>query len=76
MDDFDEFLCGRALRGVLIVALIDHVLSNVVLDDFRDEAVQGAAAGGCLLQNRGAFVVRLNRFFDCSNLAAQPFDAI
>jgi hypothetical protein len=48
MDDADQFLCG--LCGSSPIWLVHDTDSNVVLDDFRDEAVQRASARGCLLK--------------------------
>lgn len=60
MHDIDEFLGRGDLRGITRLAGIDHVLANVVLNHFRDKAVQSAAAGGGLLQDGGAFIVRID----------------
>jgi hypothetical protein len=45
----------------------------VVLDDFRDESIECAAAGGRLLQDHGALVVRIDGALDCFELTAHAF---
>jgi hypothetical protein len=76
MHDIDEFLGRRDLRGVTRLAGIDHVFSDVVLNELRDKAIQRAAAGGGLLQDRGTFIVRIDGAFDRFDLTAHAFDAI
>jgi hypothetical protein len=74
--DLNEFFGRESLRSIAPCLRIDHVFANVIFDDDRDEAVQGAPARGCLLQDIGTFLVSLNGAFDSLYLTAQPFDAI
>ncbi len=76
MHDIDEFLGSGHLWGITRLAGIDHVFTDVVLNDLRDKAIQGAAAGGGLLQDGGAFVVRINCALDGFELTAHSSDAI
>jgi hypothetical protein len=55
---------------------IDHVFANVVLDNLRDESVQGPSTGGGLLKDRGTFVVRIDRAFHRFDLAAHALESI
>jgi hypothetical protein len=48
----------------------------MILDHLGDEAVQGAATRGRLLQNPRAFVVSLNGSFDGIDLSAKPLEPI
>ena len=60
MDDLNE-LGGR--RHAWVVALgpgVDDVLADVVLDHLRNEAIQGAPAGGGLLEYIGAVQAHLD----------------
>jgi hypothetical protein len=76
MHDIDKFLGRGDLRGITSLAWIDHVLADVVFNDLRDKAVQGAAARGGLLQDGGAFVVRIDGAFDGFDLTAHSFESI
>ncbi len=76
MHDIDELLSGYDLRRVARLAGIHHVFSDVVLDDLRDKAIQGAAARGCLLKDRSAFVVGIDGALNRFDLAAHAFETI
>ena len=76
MHDIDEFLGRGDLRGIARLARIEHVLANVVFNDLRDKAVQGAAAGGGLLQDGGTFVIRIDGAFDRFDLTAHALETI
>jgi hypothetical protein len=52
------------------------VLANVVLDDFRNKPIHGAPAGGCLLQNIGAFLAGLDGTLNGLDLTPQAPDPI
>jgi hypothetical protein len=76
MHDIDQLLGRRGMRGIARLAGIDHVLANVILNDLGDKPVQGAAAGGGLLQDDGAFIVRIDCAFDGFDLTAHTFEPI
>jgi len=76
MHDVDELLGGGDLRRIARLAWIDHVLANVVFNDLRDKAVQGAATGGGLLQYGGAFVIRIDGAFDRFDLTTHALETI
>ncbi len=76
MNDLDELFGGKRLRGVAVRSRIDHVLADVVFYDFRDETVQGAAARGGLLEDGGAFVIRIHGALDGLNLPAHAFETV
>jgi hypothetical protein len=76
MHDLDEFFGRRHPRVVAVGPRIDHVLANVVLDDFRNKPIHGASAGGGLLQNIGAFLAGLDGTLDRLYLTAQASDPI
>ncbi len=76
MHDIDEFLGRGDLRGIARLTWVDHVLANVIFDDLRDKAVQGAAAGGSLLQHGGTFVIGIDGTLDCFDLTAHAFETI
>jgi hypothetical protein len=48
----------------------------MVLDDLCDESVQRAAAGGGLLQEVRALIIRVHSSFNRFNLTAKSFDTI
>ena len=76
MHDIDEFFGRSDLRSIARLTRVDHVLANVVLDDLRDKTVQGAAAGGGLLQDGGTFVIRIDGAFDRFDLTAHALETI
>lgn len=76
MHDIDEFLGRGDLRGIARITWVDHVFANMVFDDLRDESVQGAAAGGGLLQYGGTFVIGVHGTFDRFDLTAHALETI
>ncbi len=76
VDDVDQFLSGFRVWIAAGGIRVDHVLANMVLDDFGYKAVHGAPTGGRLLQDHGALLIGLDRTFDSLNLTAQPPDPI
>jgi hypothetical protein len=76
VNDIYEFF-GSSDPGIVApCTLIDHVLANVILDHFCNEAIQRTAAGSGLLQNIGAFLARHNGALDRLDLPTQSLDAI
>ena len=67
---------GEGARIVGCGFRLDHVLADMVLDDFRDEAVERAAASGRLLQYPRAFGIRLDRALDRREQLEQPLEAV
>jgi hypothetical protein len=58
MNDLDQFF-GRPVAGIVGRCLgIHHMLADMTFDNLGDEAVEGAATGGSLLQD-----CRAARFF-------------
>jgi hypothetical protein len=49
------------------------MLADMTLDNFRNQAVERAPAGCCLLQHGRAACVFLKRAFDCLQLTAEPY---
>ena len=76
MHNIDQFLGRGDLRRIPRLARIDHMFTDVVLDDLRDKAVQGAAARGGLLKDHCAFVVGIDGTLDRLDLAPHAFEAI
>ena len=76
MNDLDERFGGKCLRRVAAGSRIDHVFSNVVLDHLRDETVQGTATRGCLLKDRGTFIVRVDGTLHRLDLPTHAFETI
>lgn len=73
MDDADQFLCGLRRRGT--IRLIHDAFSNMVFDDFRDEAIQCAAAGRSLLKHGSAAGPVLQRSFHRFHLSTDTVQA-
>jgi hypothetical protein len=76
VDDLDQFLGRRAPWVILSSRRIDHVLADMILDDFGDESVHGAAAGGRLLQHRGALFFLGHGALDGFDLPSTPLESI
>ena len=76
MHDIDEFLSGGRQRGILRLARIHHVFTNVVLNNLRDKTIQGASAGVGLLQYRRAFIIRIDGAFDRLDLTPHALNTI
>lgn len=76
MYDVDQFAGRDCSRLVQFGRWVDHVLAYVMFDHFRDEAVQGAAASGGLLQDFGALQIAVDRALDGCNSSEQPPDSI
>jgi hypothetical protein len=76
MDDLHQFLRGDGAGICAAGVRIDHVLADMVLDDFSDEAVESPATGCRLLQNVGTFSISFDRARDGVQLAAQAFDPV
>ena len=76
MHDVDEFV--RRCRAWVVWAgvRVDHVLANMVFDDFRYESVERAPAGSGLLQNVGAFLIGVDGALDGFDLTPQTLDAV
>src|SRR4029077_94004 len=64
MDDLDELLGGLSTWIVPRSRRVDDMLTDMVLDHLRDEAVERAATRGDLLQNRGTVGLHLHRTFN------------
>src|SRR5882724_9087231 len=76
VNNFDEFFSGQRLRCLAPRVWVHQMFANMVFDYLGDESVQGAAAGGCLLEDIGALIIRLDGSFDRLDLTAQSSDAI
>ncbi len=76
MDDLDQFLGGFAAGIGGRCGGVDHVFADMVLDDLGDEAVQGPAAGGGLLQHARALLIFADRPRYGLDLAAQTAQAV
>jgi len=76
MDDVDQLVGCLRIRIVARLALIDHVLANMVLDHFGDEAVKRAPARRRLLQNSNAFHIGFDCALDGVNLTAQALEPV
>lgn len=76
MDDVDEFFGGLGSRVVAGKRGIDEMFPNMILDHFRNEAVEGSAARRRLLQDTRAFLLFLDRALDGLDLAPDPLQPI
>jgi len=76
MDDVDQFFRGLGARIVARCRGIHHVFADMVLDHLGDEAVECAAAGRRLLQDRAARAVGVEQAFDGIDLTAYASKAI
>jgi hypothetical protein len=76
VDDVDQFLSRDDARVIAWRSRVEHVLADVILDHFGDEAIEGTPTGGCLLQHAGALEIGLDRPLDGIDLTAQAFEAI
>jgi hypothetical protein len=76
MDNLNELFGSRHARVVALGPRVDDVLADVVLDYLGNEAIQGAPAGGGLLEYIGAVLARLDSALDGLELAAQASDAV
>jgi hypothetical protein len=76
VDDPDQLLGGPGARIVPRRLRVDDVLADMAFDDLGDEAVEGAAAGGRLLQHGRAAGLLLERALDGIELAADPPDPV
>jgi hypothetical protein len=65
----------RGFIGAGAVLLPDQAFANVILDHFGNETVQRTAAGGGLLQHRGAARIAVQRALDRLHLAANAAEA-
>jgi hypothetical protein len=64
-----ELIGCLALRWERLLAFDQNVKSQVALDQFRHQSIQGPAAGGDELQDVFAFAVSFKRTFDGFDLA-------
>jgi hypothetical protein len=79
MHDVDEFVCGLGARLTGTRSASHEVLADVILDDFRQQAVHGAAARGQQLHDLAAFRILVERPLDRLDLptkAAEPIDEL
>src|ERR1700738_2642537 len=77
--DVDEFVRGLGARLTGTRSASHEVLADVILDDFRQQAVHGAAARGQQLHDLAAFRILVERPLDRLDLptkAAQPIDEL
>jgi hypothetical protein len=76
MNDIDQ-LVGRRHSGIVALGMgIHHMFTNMVFNDLSDEAIEGAAARGGLLQDVGALLIGVDGPLDGLDLAAQSLDAV
>ena len=72
MDDVDEFFGRDRARIGWRLIFRQHVLADVILDDFRDESVECTAARRSLPQHAAALLVGVDRALERLDLTAQP----
>jgi hypothetical protein len=70
----DQFFSG--LRALGLMARLDQVRANVILDHLGHQSVDGAAGAGDELQHVGAADLLVERPFDGFDLSANAPDAI
>jgi hypothetical protein len=76
VNDIDQ-LVGRRDTGIVAFGVgIHHMFTNMVFNDLSDEAIEGAAARGRLLEDVGAFLIAVDGPLDGFDLAAQSLDAV
>src|SRR5579863_5800467 len=75
MENLDEILGGAGFAGIDFGGFAENVETDFAVDDFDQQAVDGAAAGGNLLQDGGALAVFLERRADAFDLAFDAVDA-
>lgn len=70
MDDLDQLLGSLSAQVASRSLRVHDMLADMAFDDLSNEPVEGAAAGGCLLQYRGATGFLLKRALDGVELSA------
>src|SRR5580658_3515897 len=73
VDDVNQLIGGRGARAG---DAAEHVLAQVILEDFRQQTVDGAPRGREQVHDVRAVGVALERALDGLHLAANPPDAV
>src|ERR1700686_3243420 len=79
LHDVDEFVCRLGARLTGTRSASHEVLTDVILDDFRQQAAHGAAARGQQLHDPAAIRILIQRPLDRLDLptqAAEPIDEL
>src|ERR1700693_4996717 len=71
----DEFFSCFHLRSILARLRVEDVESDMTLQHFRHQAVQGTTTGGHGLKYAGTFVLTVERPFDSFDMSPNPLDA-
>ena len=75
MNDIDELFRGLGARIIARRGRVDEMVTNVVLDDLRDESIERPAASCDLLKDGRALGLGLDRTLDGLQLSAHASDA-
>ena len=74
MQDSDQAFGGAGFAGIDFRIAAEYVEADFAVDDFDEQAVDGTAASGDLLQDIGAFAFFLDGSTDALQLTLQAID--
>src|SRR5215467_6928817 len=74
VENFDQVFCGSGFARVHLGIAAEHVEADFAIDDFDQQAVDGAATGGDLLEHVGTVAFFRNGAANTLELTLQAVD--